>query len=143
MLTSEKNKLIRKFLISCTLMALGYHIDNALADSPAIIPNHITHNNVQQTAKSWGLASKDFKHYLWLMQHTASGHWYQSLDPAEVLGINAKNKQQMLHYAKIQARNMHVRVNRELMFDRLYSAAYRDLYPNEKPIMSTLHYRKN
>ncbi|MBY0378204.1 MAG: hypothetical protein K2Q33_06565, partial [Gammaproteobacteria bacterium] len=39
-------------------------------------------------------------------------------------------------YAKIQARNMHVKVTRELAFNKLYKEAYSELYPNEKPIMS-------
>jgi len=117
-----------------------------LADSPQWIPmqptqvhtiqNVTTHSRLQDQAKLWGLTTEAFKRYLELMQNTPNGHWYKQLDPAEVLALNAKDLNQMRQYAKIQARNMHARVTRELAFNRMYSKAYKALYPNEKPIMS-------
>ncbi|PIQ43236.1 MAG: TIGR03759 family integrating conjugative element protein [Gammaproteobacteria bacterium CG11_big_fil_rev_8_21_14_0_20_46_22] len=118
----------------------------ALADAAQVVNPHQTQNQIVQSlesqyslkdrAKMWGLTTADFKRYLWLMKNTPSGHWYKKLDPAEVLALNAKDPDQMMRYAKVQARNMHARVTRELAFDRIYSKAYKALYPNEKPIMS-------
>jgi integrating conjugative element protein (TIGR03759 family) len=118
-----------------------------LADTPQVvntqqIQNHIvlslkSQTNLKNHAKIWGLSTKSFKRYLWLMKNTPSGQWYKTLDPAEVLALNAKDPNEMMRYAKIQARNMHVRVIRELAFNRIYSKAYQKLYPNEKPIISS------
>jgi len=118
----------------------------ALGDTPQIMQPTQTQtqivealasqNSLKDRAKMWGLTTEDFKHYLWLMKNTPSGHWYKTLDPAEVLALNANDPHGMMKYAKIQARNMHVRVTRELAFDLLYSKAYKKEYPHEKAIMS-------
>ncbi len=86
----------------------------------------------------WGLTTEEFKHYLWLMQNTPSGHWYKNLDPTEVLALNAKDPREMMKHTKEQARNMHVRVTRELAFNKLYTKAYKTLYPNERPVMTSV-----
>jgi len=117
------------------------------ADTPQMVDPQQTQTQIVQTltsqqyslkdrAKMWGLSTEDYKHYLNLMKNTPSGHWYKRLDPAEVLALNAKDPSQMMVYAKVQARNMHARVTRELAFDKIYSEAYKQLYPNEKPILS-------
>ena len=93
---------------------------------------------IQQQAKQWGLSANDYQQYRWLMTHTPSGHWYKQLDPAEVLALNTDDPATMLRYAKVQARNMHVRVNRELKFDQVYRHAYQQLYPHQKPIQSAI-----
>ncbi len=93
--------------------------------------------NQQDQAKQWGLSNEDYQHYLWLMKNTPSGKWYAQLDPAEVLALNADSQNDMMKYAQAQARNMHIRVTRELAFNRLYGEAYKQLYPNEKPIQSS------
>jgi integrating conjugative element protein (TIGR03759 family) len=113
-----------------------------LAAPPDIIAPQITHNQLlesttlKQEAKTWGLTQPDYQRYLWLMKHTPSGHWYRSLDPSEVLALNATTQADMMKYAKIQAQAMHQRVARELAFNKLYSKAYHDLYPDEQPITS-------
>ncbi len=124
-----------------------------LADSTPVtlltsLQNQIVHRSVSQNAiktqaSEWGLSMKDFRHYVWLMHNTPSGHWYKTLDPAEVLALNAKNPDEMMKYAKIQARNMHARVTRELAFDKRYTQAYRTLYPNEKPVKTPGIHRLN
>lgn len=117
------------------------------ADTIHLVNLQQTQNKIIQTqenqegelndrAEMWGLSAENFKHYLWLMKNTPSGHWYKNLDPPEVLALNAKNPDQMMQYAEIQARNMHKRVTRELVFDRVYSQAYKQLYPTEKAIMT-------
>lgn len=113
----------------------------SLADSTKITQPQIDNvGNVSLasaiTAKQWGLSVEEYSHYRWLMQNTSSRFWYKDLDPAEVLALNTDDPIEQEKYAKIQAINMHIRVTRELMFDRAYSQAYRELYANEKPIQS-------
>ncbi len=125
---------------------LSFNAIPALADTPQLVQTQQTQDQIVQSlpiqdslkdqAKMWGLTTKEFKCYLWLMKNTASSHWYKNLDPAEVLALNAKDPNDLMQYAKIQARNMHTRVMRELAFNIIYSKAYKKLYPNEKPIMT-------
>ena len=90
----------------------------------------------QEMAKQWHMSPKDYQHYKWLMAHTANGHWYKQLDPAEVLALNTNSPQQMLKYAKIEAKLNHHRIQQEFLFNNIYHQAYKTLYPTEKPIMS-------
>lgn len=125
---------------------LSFSAIPALADTPQLVQtqqtqDHVvrslpTQDSLKDQAKMWGLTTEEFKRYLWLMKNTPSAHWYKDLDPAEVLALNAKDPNDMMQYAKIQARNMHARVTRELAFNRIYSKAYKKLYPYEKPIMT-------
>ena len=120
---------------------------STFADTIHLVNPQQTQNKIIQTeasqeselnnrAEMWGLSTENFKHYLWLMKNTPSGLWYKNLDPPEVLALNAKNSDQMMQYAETQARNMHKRVTRELIFDQVYSQAYKQLYPTEKAIMT-------
>ncbi len=100
------------------------------------ISTSMSSDELQDRASMWGLTTDEFKRYLWLIKNTPSEHWYKNLDPAEVLALNAKDPREMMKYAKQQARNMHVRVTRELAFNKIYSQAYKVLYPHERPIMT-------
>ena len=138
----------KPFIIySFLFLFLGFTVIPAFSDTIQPINPQQTENKITETvtdqeeglkdqASMWGLSTDNFQHYLWLMKNTPSGHWYKNLDPPEVLALNTKNSDQMMQYAKIQAQNMHMRVTRELTFDEVYSAAYKQLYPNEKAIMS-------
>ena len=104
---------------------------------PQVTQNTLSHSKeLAQKATAWGLTTPDYQYYLWLMKHTPNGHWYPSLDPTEVLALNAATQTDRMKYAKIQARAMHQRVSRELAFNKLYSKVYRELYPAEQPIAS-------
>ena len=138
----------KPFIIySFLFLFLGFTVIPAFSDTIQPINPQQTENKITETvtdqeeglkdqASMWGLSTDNFQHYLWLMKNTPSGHWYKNLDPPEVLALNTKNSDQMMQYAKIQVQNMHMRVTRELTFDEVYSAAYKQLYPNEKAIMS-------
>ena len=88
----------------------------------------------QATAAAWGLNSTQYQRYLYFMQHTASGHWYAHLNPAEVLGINAKTDVERQQYARIVAKAAYARAGREIAMQQAYDQAMRDLYPGVKPI---------
>lgn len=144
----RKNKKNNKPIRKACLLALGIWsslVSMSLIAEPSVTQDNPTQNTIvadanstliEADAKAWGLSTDDYKHYLWLMQNTPSQHWYKHLDPAEVLALNADKPSGMRQYAEIQARNMHVKVTRELAFNKLYKEAYSELYPNEKPIMS-------
>ncbi len=102
---------------------------------PQIQKTIVEQTTIQQEEKLWGLSTEQYTKYVWLMKNTPSGHWYKNLDPAEVLALNSNNKDDMLQYAKIEAEVMHQRVTQELAFDLIYTKAYQEVYPNEKPIM--------
>ncbi len=103
--------------------------------TPQIQKTIVEQTTIQQEGKLWGLSTEQYAKYVWLMKNTPSGHWYKNLDPAEVLALNSKNADNMLQYAKIETQVMHQRVMQELSFDLIYTKAYQEEYPNEKPIM--------
>lgn len=130
------------FLLLCFF--IGVNAKTIGTDTQFTSVHHLIVQNDQvlkTQAKAWGLRLNEYKHYLWLMQHTQNGHWYRALDPAEVLALNARDTDEMMQYAKIEARNVHMRVMRELAFNKLYAKAYAALYPHEKPIMSPMTQR--
>ena len=136
--------------LSILFCLVSLYVLPAFADQPSITNLEQTQTtilqpvtaalNLQDQASAWGLKSEDYHHYLWLMNNTPSSHWYKQLDPAEVLALNAKDPTEMMQYAKIQAKNMHVRITRELAFDKIYRQAYLELYPHEKAIQSSRGY---
>jgi hypothetical protein len=85
-------------------------------------------------ASGWGITTDDYIKYLDLMNNTSSGHWYTTLDPVEVLGINATNNEARHRYALIAAHGAFARVEKELAFQRAYDEAFKSLYGNIKPI---------
>lgn len=134
---------IKKLILITTLLAAG----DLFADSIQIVQPiqtstassaFVSQQDTQNQAQQWGLNLQDYQHYLWLMKNTSSNKWYVKLDPAEVLALNANDQAEMMRYAQIQARNMHNRVTRELIFNKMYTTAYKKLYPTEKPIQSNL-----
>ena len=135
------------------VLALGIVSGSVLADTPVVTGIQSTQDQTTQSIQSsqssigssdiqlaseWGLTLKQYQRYTWLMTNTPSGHWYKDLDPAEVLALNAESHDDMMTYAKVQAKNAHDRVSRELAFDRMYTLAYRQEYPDEKAIQSPM-----
>ena len=127
------------------VVALTALTSSVFADTPVIVNPLQTRAQItvkesktflKNRAEIWGLSLKEFQEYESLIKNTPSGHWYKTLDPAEVLALCAKSPEEMMKYAKIQARMMHERVTRELLFDQMYTKAYQSLYPNERPIHS-------
>lgn len=137
---------LKKILFVSALSTAIVLTQSVLADTPTVTSVQATQNQTTQVsmnpedntalANEWGLTLKEYLRYTWLMANTPSGHWYKGLDPAEVLALNATDEREMMTFAKIQAQNMHERVSRELAFNKLYSVAYKQEYPNEQAIQS-------
>lgn len=132
------------FIVSASLSLSGSIFADSLQitqpnqTQTQIVQSVSSQPDLQDQARQWGLNTDDYQHYLWLMKNTPSSKWYAQLDPAEVLALNADDPSGMMKYAQIQARNMHVRVTRELAFNKMYAVAYKQLYPTEKPIQSSM-----
>ena len=85
-------------------------------------------------ANEWGITPDEYSQYLDLMAKSSSGSWYKTLDPAEILGINATDDDRREHFALIVARLAFERASRELAFQKAYDVAFKTLYGNIKPI---------
>jgi integrating conjugative element protein (TIGR03759 family) len=97
--------------------------------------NTITQNTAVNTkpvgtAKDWELNNTDWDQYLNLM-HGPSGHYYASLSPPEVLGIQAETNEDLRHYAEIAAKLEHDKLERELRFNAAFHEAAAKLYSTE------------
>lgn len=85
-------------------------------------------------ADNWQVTREDYDHYLWLMENTTAGKWYSNLNPAEVLGLYAKDDNERMRFAKIIVQNTMLRIQRELLLQKAYDQAWQALYPQLKPI---------
>lgn len=87
-------------------------------------------------AKVWSLESKDYHHYLWLMQNTPNSFYYadKHLDPSWILGFNASSDEERKKYAVIAIQNERTRIEKELVFQRVFYEVQQALHPNELPI---------
>lgn len=124
------------------------HVESSLAVSAQSIQSfsmsalqyqQLDDNAQLKIAARWQLKPAQYQQYLWLMHNTPSGHWYSKLDPAEVLGINAKNEQERAQYARIVAKAAFERAGRELAMQHAYDQAMQALYPQQKPIEARPH----
>jgi integrating conjugative element protein (TIGR03759 family) len=82
------------------------------------------------TAKDWGLTISEWNQYLNLMQGP-SGHYYKSLSPPEVMGIQAETMEELNHYAEVAAKLEHDKLERELRFNTAFHEAASKLYAAE------------
>jgi integrating conjugative element protein (TIGR03759 family) len=94
---------------------------------------------VQQTAiaqaRQWHLSVNEWDRYKKLLRGI-DGYRSQKLDPITELGIRARSDAGRARYARKLARLEHERIQRVLAFQKAYDAAWKQLYPNEKPIQT-------
>lgn len=87
----------------------------------------------EQVQNNLGINMEEYKEYYNALNNTLAGFRYQHMEPAEVLGIEAKTEEQREHFAKIAAKSQHERVERELAFQIAFTKALTELYPDELP----------
>jgi hypothetical protein len=93
--------------------------------------------NEQQTlATIWGLNATEYAHYLDLMEHSVDGLYYrdQHLDPAWILGINAKTDEEQRKYVTLAILHERERMGKLLRFQQAFDRIQRELFPVDKPI---------
>lgn len=162
----QLNKFIKLLLISSLVITTNC----AFADNQEIplketntttqthteyLPTQITHmtksifenlstEQQQSIASEWGLSTTDYSRYLWLMSNTSNSLYYadKNLDPAWILGMNAKNSQELEKYTTIAVKNERNRIQKELAFQREFTRLAKALFPNEKPIDMAAAYEK-
>lgn len=116
------------------ILVLSVFVCTAFSDDVinTAVQNTVTRNTeiAREQAKEWGLTENEWKQYMQLMQGP-SGHYYEKLTPAEVLGINADNMEDMRKYAEISAKQEHDKLERELKFNAAFHEAAAKLYAEE------------
>lgn len=107
--------------------------DNNLPTQNSVIKNSSVASSVIGTAQDWGVNEEEWIRYQMLMQGS-NGLWYPKLTPLEVLGINARTKEEQQHFAMLVAKEEHDRLARELAFDSAVHDAGLAIYTKEPVI---------
>ena len=97
-----------------------------------LITNQVKNQTHETLAQEWGLTEAEWIRYEALRQGER-GVWSPDLDPITVLGIEAQNDAEQAHYAKLLAKKMYERVEKEFLFQRAYDKAFAELYPGQMP----------
>ena len=82
-------------------------------------------------AKIWGLSETEEKRYLKLL-NSRSGIYYQGLrmTPVDILGLNARNDEERLRFAKIAAQQEAQKVSQNIAWNNAFYKAYNNLFKN-------------
>ncbi|WP_080424300.1 TIGR03759 family integrating conjugative element protein [Burkholderia ubonensis] len=84
-------------------------------------------------AHAWGLDAAEWSRYQQLMWGPL-GIYSPNLDPLTALGIEARSDVERQHYAELQVRAEAQRVQKELIYQHAYDAAWKRLYPDQVPV---------
>ncbi|AGN83069.1 TPA: TIGR03759 family integrating conjugative element protein [Pseudomonas putida] len=84
-------------------------------------------------AKAWGLTDDEWSKFERL-QSGPRQYWSPHLDPLTTLGVEADSDQERQRYAELQVRLEAKRAERELAYQKAYSAAWGRLFPGLRPV---------
>ncbi|MDH0645223.1 TIGR03759 family integrating conjugative element protein [Pseudomonas sp. GD03858] len=84
-------------------------------------------------AKAWGLTDDEWAKFERL-QSGQRQYWSPQLDPLTTLGVEADSDQERQRYAELQVRLEAKRAERELAYQKAYSAAWTRLFPGLLPV---------
>lgn len=84
-------------------------------------------------ARAWGLGTDEWTRYEQLMRGPL-GIYSPNLDPLTALGIEARSDAERQHYAELQVHAEALRVQKELVYQQAYDAAWKRLYPDLAPV---------
>ncbi|POA87679.1 TIGR03759 family integrating conjugative element protein [Pseudomonas sp. FW305-E2] len=84
-------------------------------------------------AKAWGLTEDEWATFERL-QTGPRHYWTPQLDPLTTLGVEANSDQERQRYAELQVRLEARRAERELAYQKAYSAAWARLFPGLQPV---------
>lgn len=84
-------------------------------------------------AKAWGLTDDEWALFKRL-QAGPRHYWSPQLDPLTTLGVEANSDQERQRYAELQVRLEAKRAERELAYQKAYTAAWARLYPGMLPV---------
>ncbi|MDH0131714.1 TIGR03759 family integrating conjugative element protein [Pseudomonas asiatica] len=84
-------------------------------------------------AKAWGLTDDEWVKFERL-QSGPRQYWSPQLDPLTTLGVEADSEQERQRYAELQVRLEAKRAERELAYQKAYTAAWARLFPGLLPV---------
>jgi integrating conjugative element protein (TIGR03759 family) len=84
-------------------------------------------------AKVWGLTDDEWRKFQRL-QAGPRHYWSPQLDPLTTLGVEADSDQERQRYAELQVRLEAKRAERELAYQKAYTAAWARLFPGLAPV---------
>lgn len=84
-------------------------------------------------AKAWGLTDDEWAKFERL-QSGPRQYWSPQLDPLTTLGVEADSDQERRRYAELQVRLEARRAERELAYQKAYTAAWARLFPGLLPV---------
>lgn len=84
-------------------------------------------------AKAWGLTEDEWAKFERL-QSGPRQYWSPQLDPLTTLGVEADSDQERQRYAELQVRLEAKRAERELAYQKAYSATWARLFPGLLPV---------
>ncbi|ANF70973.1 integrating conjugative element protein [[Haemophilus] ducreyi] len=108
------------------------NLNNEVVKRQGVVTEQLNQQDVRSKAQEWGLTAEEWNKYEQL-QRGERGTWSPGLDPLTTPGIEAKTEQERNYYARLLARKMHERVEKELQFQRAYDKVFAELYPDELP----------
>ncbi|MBS7560148.1 TIGR03759 family integrating conjugative element protein [Pseudomonas sp. RC4D1] len=123
-------------LLVLTLSSWG--TSPAIARNTEVISSHTRSSQEFQSrstgddeyqAQAWGLKQDEWARYRQLMQGPL-GVYSPNIDPLTALGIEARNDDELRHYAQLQVQAEAIRVEKLLVYQRAYDEAWRLLYPD-------------
>lgn len=84
-------------------------------------------------AKAWGLTDDEWAKFERL-QTGPRHYWSPQLDPLTTLGVEANSDHERQRYAELQVRLEARRAERELAYQKAYTAAWARLFPGLQPV---------
>ncbi|MDD1992784.1 TIGR03759 family integrating conjugative element protein [Pseudomonas putida] len=84
-------------------------------------------------AKAWGLTEDEWATFERL-QNGPRQYWSPQLDPLTTLGVEANSDHERQRYAELQVRLEARRAERELAYQKAYTAAWARLFPGLQPV---------
>ena len=111
-----------------------------LAQGTRTTDSEVSHTRQQSLensspAQDWGLTSAEWARYQRLMEGPL-GVYSANLDPLTALGIEARTETELRRYAELQVLAEARRVEKLLVYQRAYDAAWQRLFPGLQPVMS-------
>ncbi|AUF96902.1 TIGR03759 family integrating conjugative element protein [Pseudomonas sp. 02C 26] len=93
----------------------------------------VRQDSAADQAKAWGLTDDEWATFERL-QTGPRHYWTPQLDPLTTLGVEANSDQERQRYAELQVRLEAKRAERELAYQKAYTAAWARLFPSLQPV---------
>ena len=133
--------MVRLFALSLILPPAGLLASSAWS-APTLVdsaPQYSEQTRLDQRhstaaqAKAWGLTDDEWATFERL-QAGPRHYWSPQLDPLTTLGVEADSDQERQRYAELQVRLEAKRAERELAYQKAYTAAWARLFPGMLPV---------